>query len=72
MTASLSIRVIRSSLVDWRSMKKKSADMRGTIVANLFVLLFPVPLLPALTLKMTSQLSSGEDGTLMPSKGILG
>ncbi len=31
MTASLSIRVIRSSLVDWRSMKK-SADMRGTAV----------------------------------------
>ncbi len=32
MTASLDIRVIRSSLVDWRPMKKKSADMRGTSV----------------------------------------
>ncbi len=30
MAASLGILVIRSSLVDWRSMKK-SADMRGTV-----------------------------------------
>ncbi len=45
MTASLGIRVIRSSLVDWWSMKK-SADMRGTVgnfrakIKNLKILYF--------------------------------
>jgi hypothetical protein len=43
MAASLGILVIRSSLVDWQSMKK-SADMRGTVVlmAILFFNLFTI------------------------------
>ncbi len=40
MTASLGIRVIRSSLVDWWSMKK-SADMRGTVTMMKILKIYP-------------------------------